>query len=381
MTEEHAVTDTDRVRPEDVSSPDASSESNTHDATVPQPSEPRQHQQPIDEDAPPPPLPQRPTAAHGQPMPMPQPYYPQQYQMPAAPFMFPPNQHFTYATPTRQIPKLSQAWIGTRIGLTVLSSILGIIIIALTSQLLGQGSWVAATELYAYPIAVASVLWNTAELITYCVRLRKHHQRGIHPGAHVALHLLLWLAGVFGVLLTVSLLLGVQSELDYCENYYDNQGYQSSSCDEFTPYTYYRSMIFPIIQGLLAVFALWLVVHFTLFVLACIETHRRNVMLPTAILVPISQPGVAPMQYYPQQGAVPIQYYQQPVMPMPAQAYMPPGPVMANSGMRLPVANEKQPAQDHQNLTGFYGPGPETQPQFHARQAPSSSDPAGPSQV
>ncbi|KAI0165522.1 hypothetical protein GGR57DRAFT_124073 [Xylariaceae sp. FL1272] len=354
MAEERPVSGTDRVKS------DASRENNTRDATLPQSSEPHEPRQAAVQDAPPPPLPQRPAVAHGQPMPQPM---PQQYHISPAPFMFPANQQFTYATPTRQIPQFSQAWIGTRIGLTVLSSILGIIVIALTSVLLSEGSWLAETALYAYPISVASIIWNTAELITYLVRLRKHHQRGIHPGAHVALHLIFWLVGVFAILLTVSLLLGVQSELEYCNNDYDDYGYNSSYCDEFTPYGYYRSMILPILQGLLAVFVLWLVAHLALFVLACIETHKRNTMLPAAILVPVSQPGAAPMQYFPQQGAVPIQYYQQPVMSMPAQAYMPPGAVMSNPEMRSPVANttEKQPVQNHQNLAGFYGPEPQPQ--------------------
>lgn len=67
-------------------------------------------------------------------------------------------------------------------------------------------------------------MWNAAELITIWARGNK---RGIHPAAHVALHLLIWLgcAAVSGVLATlVSLDSGYQTSYD---TYYGNSDYYS----------------------------------------------------------------------------------------------------------------------------------------------------------
>ncbi|KAI8629469.1 hypothetical protein F5Y19DRAFT_83393 [Xylariaceae sp. FL1651] len=272
-----------------------------------------------------PPLPQRPTGV-AQHQPLPQPFYSQQHQIPYAPYPLQPNQQFTYATPVQPLPKQSQAWIGTKLGLAVLSSIWGIVIIALTSILLSQGGSVAYTALYAYAIVVASILWNTAELITYCVRLRKSVQRGIHPGAHVGLHLILWLAGVFAVLFSISIYGSVAEGVAECENDDDDSltYYSYGYCDEFKPLDYYKWNILPVLRALVAIFVLWLINHFVLFVFACIDTHKRNIKPATYIMpIPAATPGPAPGMYYPQQpGMPPMQYYPYPVMMQPQQAHL-----------------------------------------------------------
>lgn len=43
---------------------------------------------------------------------------------------------------------------------------------------------------WTVPVAGLSICWLVAELITVCVR---RHRKGIHPGAHVGMHLILWL--------------------------------------------------------------------------------------------------------------------------------------------------------------------------------------------
>ncbi|KAH8161124.1 hypothetical protein CIB48_g7118 [Xylaria polymorpha] len=300
-----------------------------------------------------PPLPQRPSS---HPQVLPQPFFSQQQQI-YVPYTGQPNQQFTYVNPVRPLPKQSSAYIATRLGLTALSSVWGIIIIALTSILLSDGGIASSVSLYSYAIVVASIIWNTAELITYCVRLRKETQRGIHPGAHVGLHLIFWLAGIFAILLTVTVYLSVASAVQNCEHRNDDDDYysyySSSYCSEYQPLDYYKWNVLPVIRAHLAIFALWVINHFVLFVLACIETNKRNRMRPAAFVVPVN--AVAP---YPQQAAgtqpmQPIQFYPYPVMmPQPQPAHL------AGAESRTPASNEKAPVPIHQNIAGFYAPSP-----------------------
>ena len=44
---------------------------------------------------------------------------------------------------------------------------------------------------FALPVYLSAGIWDTAELITVCVRRRA--KRGIHPGAHVGVELCIWL--------------------------------------------------------------------------------------------------------------------------------------------------------------------------------------------
>ncbi|KAI1276112.1 hypothetical protein F5Y07DRAFT_140678 [Xylaria sp. FL0933] len=303
-----------------------------------------------------PPLPQRPSSTHHQPLAQP---FHGQNQPVYVPYASQPNQQLAYGSPVRPLPHLSSAYLATRIGLTVLSSIWGIIIIALTSVLLSEGGSVAGVSYYAYIIVVVSILWNTAELITFCVRLRKQVQRGIHPGAHVGLHLIFWLAGVLASLLTISLYLGVTFGLRDCEGSDDDDSeynyYSYNYCEEYQPYDYYKSNILPVFRGAFAIFVLWTINHFALFVMACIETHKRNTLRPAAVVLPGHLNSI-PVQgvYYPPpagtQPTQPMQYYPYPVM-------MQPQPVHTSGAeSRAQTTNEKQPAQSYQNIAGFYAP-------------------------
>ncbi|KAI0525969.1 hypothetical protein F5B22DRAFT_642127 [Xylaria bambusicola] len=309
-------------------------------------------------DEPAPPLPQRPAPSNAQPLP---PSFQNQTQPAYVPFTGQPTQQLPYATPVRPLPHQSSAYLATRLGLIVFSSIWGIIIIALTSILLSEGTAAASVSVYAYAIVVISIIWNTAELITYCVRLRKEVQRGIHPGAHVGLHLLFWLAGIFATLVSIPLYLVVASEVDRCANGKDEHYYyySHSYCDEYQPYDYYQGNVLPTFRAFVAIFVLWTINHFVLFVLACIETHKRNSMRPAAFIMPVQAPTAAPVQgmYYPQAAGMqpqPMQYYPYPVvMQHPSQ----PQPVhLSGAESRTQAMNEKQPAQPYQNLTGFYAP-------------------------
>ncbi|KAI1198104.1 hypothetical protein F5X97DRAFT_323888 [Nemania serpens] len=319
-----------------------------------------------------PPLPQRPTSTHNQVLP--QPFYGQQQPI-YVPYAGQPNQQLTYVTPVRPLPKQSSAYIATRLGLTALASVWGIIIIALTSILLSDGGIVSFVSLYAYAIVVASIIWNTAELITYCVRLRKQAQRGIHPGAHVGLYLVFWLVGVFALILSVTLYVGVEYDIRSCEDRNSRSSsvdpyYYNSYCDEYDPITYWKWNVLPTFRGFLAILALWLINHFVLFVLACIDTHKRNTLKPAAFVMPAAAQNTVPVQgvYYPQQaGAQPMQYYPYPVMMQPQPTRL------AGAQMQAPITNEKQPAQAHQPLSGFYAPVPGPSAQASSSHAGAST--------
>ncbi|KAJ2987566.1 hypothetical protein NUW58_g4434 [Xylaria curta] len=305
-----------------------------------------------------PPLPQR-TSTQPQTV-LPQPF--SSHQPLYVPYAGQPNQQPAYMMPARPLPKQSSAYIATRLGLTVLSSIWGIIIIALTSILLSSGGNAAAVSLYAYAVVIVSILWNTAELITYCVRLRKEVQRGIHPGAHVGLHLIFWLAGVLSTLLSVTVYVGVARSVQNCErgDSYAHRTY--SYCDYYEPISYYKWNILPVLRALIAIFALWTVNHFVLFVLACIETQKRNLLKPTGYVVPLSAVPTQGMYYYPQPAGT---QSMPPVLMQPQPAHL------AAVEPRNMVSNEKQTTQP-QNLAGFYAsvPAPSAQaPSSHANAA------------
>ncbi len=70
--------------------------------------------------------------------------------------------------------------------------------------------------------ALLAGIWQTAEFITLCAR----RNRGIHPGAHVGLHLVIWLGSAIDGGFLTTFMIG-QSVCDdgydyYCQNYNSN---------------------------------------------------------------------------------------------------------------------------------------------------------------
>ncbi|KAF2817290.1 uncharacterized protein BDZ99DRAFT_12933 [Mytilinidion resinicola] len=99
----------------------------------------------------------------------------------------------------------------------------------------------------------AAVAWEIADLITYCV-----NKRGIHPGAHVGVELVLWLA-----MIICTVFWGINGA------FWDTYDYITSS------YSFAHNGI-----AIAAVIteALSTIFHFTLFVWACVDTDRRRKM-------------------------------------------------------------------------------------------------------
>ncbi|KAK7964085.1 negative acting factor protein [Apiospora saccharicola] len=181
------------------------------------------------------------------------PQQPQQYQ--------PYQPYPTTGAPAQQTPPpVSRPWHNAKIALHAISIVFCLILIGISVALAVTPRFLSFQVVWIAPEAAAAIFWSVAELITICVR--KGH-RGIHPGAHVGLHLIFWLAFLLGAGLTAYTVAVYVDEASYYSSYRYSR-YSSLS-------TYLRSL-----EAELAFLLLLIIIHFTLFVRACIETARRN---------------------------------------------------------------------------------------------------------
>ncbi|KAI1455985.1 hypothetical protein F4805DRAFT_253896 [Annulohypoxylon moriforme] len=307
---------------------------------------------------------QPPPATRQQPLP--------QSQLPYAPYQYPPQPYYTQ--PVRLLPRYSKSWTFSKLILALFLVIVAIVIMALACVFVTEGGdtdWIAA---YALPISIASILWNGAELITFAVRSRKDEKRGIHSGAHVGLHLCFWIACVFAVLLSITEIIVVQSDLRDCEEERTSRYSYYSYCREYDDLDM-GGRYLPMLRAVAAFFCLMLLVHFILFVFACIDTHKRNMLKPTGMVVP----PVAPQggMYYPppQPGVAPYYPYPAPVAPQQGafagQPNVPGAPGVA--GQKTVQADPA--AQNYQNFAGFYAPVPPQPTYAPVQAARTTADP------
>ena len=268
---------------------------------------------------------------------------------------------FQYPTaPVRVLPAYNKPWVLCKHVLTGLSLCWAIIIFSLAILFTVQEGYGSLVGIYALPISIVAMGWNAAELITFFVRSRKltgngdRVRRGIHPGAHVGLHLVLWLACVFGVLMALMQLISVARWTARCGDYVDDDDdddYYYNPCTSYYIEDWATmGSYLPAYRAYLAVWCLALINHFVLFVLACIDTHQRNRMRPNNV---VYGPPIAAPYGPPAPGMVPLAYY--PAPPPPQQAYMASAPGALAPESKTPVAPQQQ-LQDYQNLAGFYAP-------------------------
>ena len=137
----------------------------------------------------------------------------------------PPQQ--AYAAPQQQqqfqaipgpAPMVSSR--GWQIAKVVLHSLVAVLDVAVVGMLISVAVHYpseAAALVWTMPQVGVSLCWAAAELITVCAR---RGRRGIHPGAHVALHLLLWLGLCVAVALNAILFAAWSLYGDYYD-YYD----------------------------------------------------------------------------------------------------------------------------------------------------------------
>ncbi|KAK4148484.1 hypothetical protein C8A00DRAFT_19694 [Chaetomidium leptoderma] len=96
----------------------------------------------------------------------------------------------------------------SKLALRIIQFALAVAVIGCVGSIVSTGIWSLPTLIVIMPQAVVSAIWSLSEGICVIVR---GGRRGIHPGANVALDLLLWLGLAGG---TVALwLLGIATIL------------------------------------------------------------------------------------------------------------------------------------------------------------------------
>ncbi|KAM7208412.1 hypothetical protein V8F20_001390, partial [Naviculisporaceae sp. PSN 640] len=93
---------------------------------------------------------------------------------------------------TRPCPHVSPLGMyTTKFSLRLIQFVLSIAVVGLVGSTMQAGFWALGTLIVSAPATVVSICWSLSEMI--CIYVRAGH-RGIHPGACVAVDLLLWLA-------------------------------------------------------------------------------------------------------------------------------------------------------------------------------------------
>lgn len=141
------------------------------------------------------------------------------------------------------------------------------------------------------------MIWDIAELLT---RFGRKWKAGIHPGAHVAIHLFIWLgAAIVGGL--ESTFSAYYSSFDYldedCEYDRDQRRYVCTSNEGVAS----KRALFVALSVFTCLLWLW---QFILFVGACIDTQKRNAAMRKPVMVwggpPYWGPGAQGFQQVPQ---------------------------------------------------------------------------------
>ncbi|KAK3318811.1 hypothetical protein B0H66DRAFT_533322 [Apodospora peruviana] len=276
--------------------------------------------------------------------------------------------HHVPVGPPAMIP-FSPGWHKAKLVLEISSLLSSAVIIGLGIALGAMGgtdhrysyrySYFETEFAVAATTAGLAIVWNTAEALTICLsRVRK----GMHPGAHVGFHLIIWLMGIF-----TGTVVGIRIDIGM---YWDDEGYYDVG----------------IHAALFAFVIILILVHFTLFVRACVETHQVNrahrnrraqiqyIQVPVAVGVGGPYAGVplgpaGSMQqwpYPPPPGAYP------PQMMMHGQqqagnGQLPPEQAVLYGGYYAPAGPQMEPApqqilRPRMNFPGYYAPAPPVAP-------------------
>ncbi|KAF4333332.1 hypothetical protein FBEOM_12845 [Fusarium beomiforme] len=165
-------------------------------------------------------------------------------------------------------------------------------------------------------LGLTAMIWDIAEFAT---RFGRKWEAGIHPGAHVAISLLIWLgAAVVGGL--ESTFSAYYDEFDYldqdCEYDSDEHRYVCTSSDKVSS----KRPLFVALSVFTCLIWLW---HFILFVGACIDTQKRNAAMRRPVTMVFGGPAYwgpgaqgfqqVPQYYGPPQGQnIPMQNWAPP---------------------------------------------------------------------
>ncbi|KAM7219584.1 hypothetical protein V8F06_004965 [Rhypophila decipiens] len=193
----------------------------------------------------------------------------------------------------------------TKFALRVIQFVLSIAMIGLVGSTMQAGFLGVGILIVSAPATIVSMCWSLSEMI--CIYVRGGH-RGIHPGACVAVDLLLWLAFIgatamlsfLGIATAAMGLLAYPSSLKQRDldsfNRDSSTGYgsssssssygygsgSSSSSSSSSSYDDYDSLSQTLDdavakgKALIGLGATLVILHFATFVIACYETNVRN---------------------------------------------------------------------------------------------------------
>ncbi|KAK2046093.1 hypothetical protein LZ31DRAFT_574774 [Colletotrichum somersetense] len=148
----------------------------------------------------------------------------------------------------RKASLYSRPWHIAKIAIRGCDIASSIIVIAITLHMLVTIGYSSPYLLLFSGIpGVVAIIWDVSELVTICAR---GGRKGIHPGAHVGLHLIFCLAFTTAIV----------CEALFCHSFYWPFAAQEHVALAFT--------------------CLLLLDHFILFVRACIETSQRDAGAP-----------------------------------------------------------------------------------------------------
>ncbi|KAI0097422.1 hypothetical protein F4776DRAFT_651138 [Hypoxylon sp. NC0597] len=216
----------------------------------------------------------------------------------------------------RSLPQISsRSWQIAKLTLQCASLVCCAIMLGLSVSTTWRGG--AGVGILTVPVAIAVAVWTIAELVTLFFRRKNAPGRGIHPGAHVGVQLILFLALILALFYSVMLWRSVQRSIEPCNEWTrdpDNSNWATQDTTSYYCPESYRDMINDpsyrsSVQAVIAFCVLLWAIHFTLFVRACVETQRRNSETPAIMMYP-QQPWPAQYQQsypqsYPQGGSGP----------------------------------------------------------------------------
>ncbi|KAI1841809.1 hypothetical protein JX265_009418 [Neoarthrinium moseri] len=301
----------------------------------------------------------------------------QQRPAPPATAPYPAHQYSQpgYAPRMRIVP-FSKAWHWTKIAIRAFSLVSCVILIGLSGGLAAHRSYsgFSLSFLWIIPFAVFTAAWNIAEFITIGACGKRHGsdaRRGIHPGAHVGVDLIIWLVGIFSVFVSAVSSVSAQRQLRTCQEYlaekdsdsyrYYYQDYCEGSYEDLK-----TGITIPMLRAITAFLAFVTLIHFVLFVRACVETNQRNHTRANVMMVPPQAYYGAPVNTIPFGSAYPM---------APPQAHS----TVAQAGPLGEKSTVPHSQNDHSNLAGFYAPaGPvgstQQHPQTETRNMQSGSN-------
>ncbi|KAF4976876.1 hypothetical protein FZEAL_6518 [Fusarium zealandicum] len=195
---------------------------------------------------------------------------------------FAPYQQLAYVQqPGQQLtrPEVphNKGWEITKLALHGVSAICCIVGLGLTISLFAS-AYSGLLGIIFCPVLVAALLWDISEIITRWVRKFK---AGIHPGAHVAVSLLIWLgASITGSLEAVLISFDARDDSPSCTH---------DENDEYTCENSYSSRLSKVIAVAVFTCLVWLC-HFILFVFACMDTAKRNALTRQRITMVVNGP-------------------------------------------------------------------------------------------